>query len=317
MVSPKGGEGASFQNSLTSGEPITHFFYEYKGERSVEPFTMLDNGITLWHEHIYTNGVHDNSYLWQLAARVLDDCPDTPMYSRVEWLRYNITIGKLVPDQWDKSKPYPYKGLFISAIYLQEAERLCMHGDSSRVWHILVSAYYHLGLNTALSTRQNAARAAKIKHASISEKMRAMVFSALEKIKQDGSANSIESAKRQVVELVRERQHERPIKDWLAEFDTLIPRRTKSEQNNDKFARLQNMLGDWCLPSSPHPDIAEAFSHFSSKTRRPKSRIVKERTSDAGVPIDDTDYYMRLISFMEDGSALTVKLSKAPGEEVT
>lgn len=68
MGNKNGAEGGSLQDFFNSGEPITHFFYEYRGERDVEPLLLIENGITLWHEHIYTNEVHGNSYLW--ASRV-------------------------------------------------------------------------------------------------------------------------------------------------------------------------------------------------------------------------------------------------------
>jgi hypothetical protein len=83
MGNKNGTEGGSLQDLLNSGEPITHFFYEYRGERAVEPLLLIENGITLWHEHIYSNEAHDNSYLWGLAASIVEDRGDTPMYSWV------------------------------------------------------------------------------------------------------------------------------------------------------------------------------------------------------------------------------------------
>ena len=320
MAATKSQDGASMKDSLANGEPITHFFYEHQGERSVEPLMLIDTGITLWHEHIYTNEVYDNSHLWELANRLLDARQDTPMYSWVEWLRYRITTGALVPSEWDSGKPYPYKGLLISAVYFQEAERLCLQGDPNRAWHVTAMAYYHLGLNTAASTRENAAKAAKMKHAAISEKMRVLVHGALDRIKRDGSANSIESAKDQVIELLRKNE-KGLLKDWLNEFETLVPKatkgRTESKLKNDMFARIRNMLDNWCLPSGPYPDIAEAFSHFSRRKRKSKSSAIKDSPTSACIPIDESEYYLRLISILEDGRMLTVKVSDASEEEKT
>ena len=138
-------ENASIQDLLTKGEPITHFFYEYQGEWAVDPSLLIENGITLWHEHIYTNEAHDNSHLWELAASIVEDREDTPMYSWAEWVRYRITTGAFVPEQWGNRTPYPYKGLLISAVYLQEARRICVEGQPDRAWHLIALAYYHLG----------------------------------------------------------------------------------------------------------------------------------------------------------------------------
>ncbi|CAN4280806.1 hypothetical protein LJR125_003714 [Pseudoxanthomonas sp. LjRoot125] len=313
MVDTKSKEGISFQDSLTSGEPLTHFFYEWQGERAVEPLLLIENGVTLWHEHIYTDEAYDNSYLWDLAKEIVEDHGDTPMYSWAEWVRYQITTGAFIPAQWDSRKAYPYKGLLISAIYFQEARRLCAQGNPERAWHLIALAYYHLGLNTGLSTRQNTSRAAKVMHAARTEKVRALVLGALDKVRRDGSARSMESAKDQVVELMREKHDQ--IKHWLNEFDTLVPEKTKgrtvAKQKNDVFVRIRNMLDNWSLPSGPYPDIAEAFSHFSKRKRTPPhAEAFNPRATSENVPIDESDFYLRLINFWDDGTVLTVKVSR-------
>lgn len=306
--------GGSLQDLLNSGEPITHFFYEYEGERAIEPMLLLENGIALWHEHIYTNEVHDNSYLWELAGSIVKDPGESPMYSWVEWMRYQITTGMFVPAQWGNQRPYPYKGLLISAIYLQEARRLCAESQPERAWHLIALAYYHLGLNTASSTAKNTSRAAQIMHAGRTEKIRAFVLAALDKIRKEESARSIESAKDQVVELLRKKRDEHPIKDWLNEFDTLVPEstkgRTSAKLKNDVLVRIRNMLDSWSLPSGPYPDIAEAFSHFSKRKGGKIAPTPTDRTTSEGVPVDQSECYMRLISFMEGGEVLTIKLSR-------
>ena len=77
------------------------------------------------------------------------------MYSWVEWLRYRITTGAFIPAQWKKRKPFPYKAVLISAIYFNEAKRLCDEGNLERAWHIIALAYYHLGLGSTSSTATN------------------------------------------------------------------------------------------------------------------------------------------------------------------
>jgi len=306
-------ESASLQDLLTKGEPITHFFYEYQGERAVEPLLLIDNGISLWHEHIYTNEAHDNSYLWELAGSIIEDRKDTAVYSWVEWVRHQITLGAYTPAQWDSGKPYPYKGLLISAIYLLEAKRLCAEQQSERAWHIIALAYYHLGLSTGSSTLQNTSRAAKMLHAARSEKVRALVLAALDKIRRDESAHSIESAKDQVVGLLRRKRDK--IKHWLDEFDTLIPEKTKgrtvAKQKNDVFERIRIMLDNWCLPSGPYPDVADAFSHFSTRKRTPRAaEEAAIRGTCEAVPIDESDCYLRIVNFLDDEYVMTLKVSR-------
>ena len=52
MENKNGADGGSLQDLLSSGEPITHFFYEYRGERAVEPVLLIENGITLWNRRL-------------------------------------------------------------------------------------------------------------------------------------------------------------------------------------------------------------------------------------------------------------------------
>jgi hypothetical protein len=312
MATKRTAENASMQDLLPSGEPITHFFYEYQGDRAVEPISLVESGIALWHEHIYTNESHDNSSLWQLAESLIQDREDTPTHSWVEWLRYRITMGAFVPAPWEMGKPYPYKGLLISAIYLQEARRLCAEGQENRAWHIIAMAYYYLGLNATPSTSQNTSRAAQIMHAGRTEKVRALVLGALDHIKKSGSADSIEGAKVEVIKLLHEKQDK--IKDWLNEFDTLVSKKTKGKQKgkpNDVFDRIRNLLETWSLPSGPYPDIADAFSQFSKRKRKAATETNAARSTSEQVPIDESDCFLRLINVLEDGNTLTIKMSRA------
>jgi hypothetical protein len=301
------------QDLLTSGEPITHFFYEYQGERAVDPISLIETGIALWHEHIYTNELHDNSSLWGLAESLIEDREDTPTHSWVEWLRFRITTGAFVPAPWEMGKPYPYKGLLISAIYLHEARRLCAEGQENRAWHIIAMAHYYLGLNTTPSTLQNTSRAAQMMHAGRTEKVRALVLGALDHIKKNELADSIEGAKDEVINLLHEKKDK--IKDWLNEFDTLVSENTKgrgkAKQKNDVFDRIRNMLDSWALPSGPYPEIAEAFSQFSKRKRKKTAEVTNPRSTSEQVSIDECDCYLRLINVLEDGNTLTINMARA------
>lgn len=309
----KSAEDVSLRDALITGEPITRFFYEYQGERAVDPATMIGSGIDLWHERIRTNQVDDNSFLWDFAESLLESRQDTLMYSWAEWLRYQVMMGALVPPKWNPQKPYPYKGLLISAIYFQEASRLCAEKIPERAWHLVAMAYYHLGLNTIPSATENTRKAAMMLHAARTEKVRALVLGALDRIKRDGLADSIEKAKDEVSRLIREKLADRVVKDWLNEFDTLVSERTKGrtsgKQKNDVIARIRNMLDTWSLPSGPYPEIAKAFSPFNKKKTGAVVIVTDEMVKSEEVTEESSDCYLRIVNLLENGHVLTTEVS--------
>ena len=309
----KSSEDVSMRDALTSGEPITRFFYEYQGERSVDPTTMIDSGIDLWHEQICTNQVHDNGFLWGFAESLLESREETAMYSWAEWLRYRVMTGAIVPAKWNARKPYPYKGLLISAIYFQEARRSCAEKIPERAWHLVVIAYYHLGLNSTPSALQITGKAAKILHAARTEKVRALVLGALGRIKREDLADSIEKAKDEVARLIREKSKQRVVKDWLNEFDALVSENTKgrtsAKQKNDVVDRIRNLLNTWSLPSSPYPEIAEAFSPFNKKISGAGVIVTDDMVKCEEVPDGSSGCYLRIVNLLEDGHVLTTEVS--------
>lgn len=307
----------SLQESLTGNDPITHFFYEYEGPRSVEQTLLIENAIVLWHEAVYSNNTHDNAYIWEHAKSLVYAPQPTPSHSWVEWLRQQITLGSEVPPMWDSRKAFPYKGLFISAIYLHEARRLCGQGESDRAWHIVAMAYYHLGLSTPHSTIQNTAKAAQLMHAARTEKLRGMVVGTLDAIEKNGAEDSIEGAKNRVVEILRKVAAKNPeVASWLAEFDAMVSDkvkgRTAAKHKNDVFDRIRNLLDKWALPSGPYPEISKAFSAFSKRTRKLEgnNHVPRAETTE-GIELDDSDFYLRLVHYLGDEFRLTVKVSRS------
>jgi hypothetical protein len=147
-------------------------------------------------------------------------------------------------------------------------------------------------------------------HAGRTEKIRAMVLAALNKIKTDGTASSISVAKDQVVDLLR--KHEDKFKDWLNEFEALVPDttkgRTKATEKNDVFVRIRNMLDNWSLQGGPYPEIAEAFSHFSKRKSRGTDQSKSGCTTSENFEVEEPNYFLRLISFTDEGT-ITEKLS--------
>lgn len=305
----------SLKDLLTDNEPITHFFYEHEGPRPVEPLLLIGNAITLWHENVYTNDTHDNAYVWEHARSLVLTPQPTPSHSWVEWLREKITMGLMVPPEWDSRKPFPYKGLFISAVYLHEARRLCEQGESDRAWHIVAMAYYHLGLSTPRSTILNTTKAARLMHAARTEKLRAVVLGTIDAIRQKGVEDSIEGAKNRVVEVLRQiAMKDSEVASWFTEFDAMVSDkvkgRTMAKEKNDVFDRIRNLLDKWALPSGPYPEIAEAFSAFSKRARKPNANNHASRVETTeGIELDHSDYYLRLVHYVGDEFRLTTKLS--------
>lgn len=320
----------SLLDAFAKGEPASHFFFEYQGSRAVHPLLLVDTGIELWHEHVANDFVQDNAPLWDLATSLLAQRIETPIYSWAEWLRWKILVGSYRPPTWKKKTPYPYKGLLISALYFQEAKQLCEDGETERAWHLITLAHYYLGLNTQVSARGNASRAAQILHAARTEKIRVLVLDALKIIRERDSARSKEQAKDQVVQILRAkheqltkiesklRENEKTVLHWIREFDTLIPDTTKGRGDgdikNDVFMRIRNMLDNWCLEKGPYPDIAKAFSMFGTRSRIsvPSQECQENTAIDAA---SKEEYDLRIVNFFEEGHVLTMSV-KAEDTEV-
>ena len=307
----------AMKNSLIAGEPITHIFYEFEGPRAVNPQLLISDGILLWHENIGRNPIHDNGYLWDLAGKIVEDPGQLPAYSWVEWVRYQIVTGAYVPQQWRSNKPFPYKGLLVSAIYFQEARSLCAINQPDRAWHLIALAYYHLGQSTTSSVSMNTARAAKKLHADRTANIRAIILMTLEKIKQIGAAKTVEEAKTQVIAMIRQLDKALPeAKDLLDEFDKSVPSKTKGRntgsQKNDVIDRIRNLLDVWSVPSGPYPEIAEAFAHFSKRRRSTQSSSLpsSRRTAEGMPELPANEYYMRLISHLGDEFDMSISLNE-------
>jgi hypothetical protein len=293
--------------------PKTHVFYEYQGERAVDPLRLVMDGITLWSEQAHNNLEHKREVLrlWNDAEALLAKRQETLTHSYVEWLRYQITMGSHDPKKSLKQKkPYAYRGMLISAIYFQEAKKLCAEGNSDRVWHIIAMGYYHLGMSTTPSATQLNAKAAKIRHKEAVEIRRALALVTLEIIneqqKKKQTVKNIEDAKDEIIRLIYSN------KKALAELERVDAWAVSRDEKNDALGRFRNLLDEWASPNGPHPDIAEALSVYSQKKYTPKTE--NNGPDIPGSVLDPaTTHYMRLVNFFEDGHTLTLEISR--GEE--
>lgn len=286
--------------------PRTHFFYEHQGERDVDPATLVENGILLWHEEMYTNGMDDLSCLWKLAESLLGESDVPPVYSRIEWLRYQIVMNVIAPPGWSQSKSKTYKGMLISAVYLQEARRLCSEGNTSRVWHILTVAYYFLGINTTPSASRFFAEASAKNHANASVHKRSLVLRILDHLQGDASISSIAKARDAVIEFIEERNE---LKSEFVELDRLSSS-AKHSNENGAMDRLHSTLADWALPNGPYPQMAEAFARFSRKKKGQTSSPELASATGEVFEFDEADAYLRIINVNGDGTSLTLRWSR-------
>lgn len=295
--------------------PTTHVFYEYQGERAVDPHRLVMDGFTLWREQAENNAEHRREVLrlWNEAETLLAKRHETPTHSYVEWLRYQITMGSMDPKKWQgwkKKKPYPYRGMLISAIYLQEAMALCEKGNTDRVWHIVAMAYYYLGMSTTPSSTQLTARAAKTKYKEATEMRRALALVPLEIIKQQQEKKrTIKDVEGAIAEVIQMIYRNPGALAELKHLDTLQPTRTGDDNESDALDRFSNLLVKWASPGSPHPDIAEAFAFFGQKKYTPRSENIGP-TVPAAPAEPGVSHYMRLVNMFESGHVLTLEISR-------
>ncbi|NJC00229.1 hypothetical protein GGR63_000116 [Xanthomonas sp. 3272] len=302
--------------------PKTHFFYEYEGERAVDPAVLVEHGILLWHEQIYANELHDVSPLWAFAEAELEKQGQAQTHSDLEWLRQQVTVNALVPDSWNRLEPYPYKGLLIAALYLQEARRLCKVGDTGRVWHITALAYYNLGLNTTKSASHVFATYAAKEKADDSEYTRAIVLQVLKRLEDDKSITSVAQAKRAVIEFIqsyKDKKGTRVLLSELEKLDRLKPKRAKRSKTNGAIDRLENTLNAWAGRKSPYPEMAEAFAAFdrtnppSASSEPPTSGPA--RTTSESFEFETADYHTRIFNLLANGDVVSLRLGHDKAQE--
>lgn len=327
MSKKKGVSKSSTQHQLflaDPGFPRTHFFYEYEGERAVNPSVLVEHGILLWHEQIYAHELDDVSPLWAFAEAELEKRGQALTHSDLEWLRQQVIINALVPESWDELEPYPYKGLLISALYLQEARRLCRNGDTGRVWHIIALAYYNLGLNSVLSVSQAMALNAAKARAKSTELKRVIVLKVLEKLKDGAKINNVAEAKRAVISFIqgyKGKNGKYVLLDKLRELDggnteEHMTKEATSKADDRATARLEITLNSWASPQGPYPEVAEAFAMFdpekaglTAETPKPSAT----RTTREEFEFETGEYHTRLINLLANGEVRSVRMGHKQG----
>lgn len=281
--------------------PSTHFFYEYDGEREVPGGEMISHAILLWHEQMLTNPLDDTSELWEFAASLLEQEEPPGMCSKLEWLRFRVVTGGLTPDSWNSMAPYPYKGMLIAAIYIQEARRLCQEDPSDRLWHVISMAYYNLGLNSRLSARKAFAYYSTKDKAEDSEDRRTYVLEILKRLQQDTRITSIEKAKDAVIDFILTHKNKQGKLALFAEFEKLdryTPEGAKHNKDNTALDRLRNTLNAWARPNGPYPQMAEAFAAFRRKgaaSTTPTSTPPDPRSTPESIEISTKDFHTRVV----------------------
>lgn len=296
--------------------PRTHFLYEFEGERAVDPSVLVEHGILLWHEQIHANELDDVSPLWAFAEAELAKRGQALTHSDLEWLRQQVIVNALAPESWNKLKPYPYKGLLISALYLQEARRLCDNGDTGRVWHVIALAYYNLGLNTTQSASHAFASYAAKEKAEDSEYKRAIVLQILKRLESNKAITSVAEARRAVIKFIesyKSKDGEHVLLSELEKLDRLTPKSSKHSDHNDAIDRLENTLKSWSSPKGPYPEMAEAFAVFDRKKALPTPMDIPDlnstRTTSEAFEFETADYHTRIFNLLADGKVLSLRFA--------
>jgi hypothetical protein len=293
-------------------EPKSYFIYEQLGERSVDPETLIECAIELWLQCASDYSVTE---LWEVAHEMLDSQERSPDVSWAEHLRLSIITGSTVPRGWKDASSFPFKGLLISAIYLREAKFALTSKIPGRAWHLIATAYYHLGLNTTESEPMAQARKLAEKNSSITEEARALVLAALGWVERNRRPRSIAEAQEMVIELLERKGG--AIDELLlvyADKARIDPSQPKTYRRFDAIQRIRNLMRDWALPTSPYPEIARKFAQFNQRKEAsgPATPVPESpRPEGAGGAEPAPGPALEIISIRADGYTLTTRISKA------
>ena len=308
---------SSITESRRRDEPTSYFIYEQLGERAVDPQTMIDSALDLWVQCAADYGVTE---LWEIAQELLDAQTLSREFSWAEHLRMSIIMGSTVPRGWKSASTFPFKGLLISAIYLNEAGRALTSTTPDRAWHLITLAYYHLGLNTTESEPMAQARKLAEKNAAVTEEARALVLGALDFIAKNKSPKSIADAQDMVVNLLEEKGE--AIDELLlvyADKAKIDPSSPKPHRRFEAIGRIRTLMRDWALPTSPYPEIARKFAQFNQRQdasgpANPLPEPPRPEGADGAEPAAGPA--LEIISIRADGYTLTTRISKAdPGAD--
>ncbi|WP_162782157.1 hypothetical protein [Arenimonas caeni] len=305
--------------SITEGkrvdEPASYFIYEQLGQRAVDPETLIGSAMALWDQCAMD---YDVPELWDLAKELLDLQEPSPALSWAEHLRVSIIMGSTIPRGWKDSSSFPFKGLLISAIYLQEAERSLTSPIPDRAWHLIAIAYYHLGLNSTESELMAQARKRAEKNAEVTEVARGMVLGALDWVAKNRNPRSIAEAREMVYQRICDKEGE--IEEFLFEYadkakiDKALP---NSERRFQALQRIEALTRDWALPNGPYPEISRRFAQFSQRKAgkdRAEPLPKAHHPGEPEGPEPSAAPSLEIISVRADGFTLTTRVSKADPE---
>lgn len=297
-------------DELRNDEPVTYFFYEQLGKRAVDPETLIDNGIDLWVQTATRYGV---SELWGFAQKLLDEVSLEDEISHVESFRRAIIIGDIVPPGWTDAPAFPFKGLLVSALYFKEAHRALATPPRERASHLIITAYYYLGVNSTESELMAQARKQAQKNATKTEEVRLLVVAALDLIVEKRAPVSLTRAKSLVLDMLTAAEED-VASQLLAYADKSGIDRTLSASDRRRTAleRIESLLDLWARPTGPYPGIARLFA----KAREPRPDISVEQDAEEAVhqmrvnPVSVRPNLLEFIWIHPDGHRTTVRLSR-------
>ena len=292
---------------MRDDEPPSYFFFEQLGERSVSQSTLIGCGMDLWSQAASHYAVEE---LWDYAQELLESAEEPLGFSMAEQLRLSVICGEIVPPDWKDAASFPFKGLLISAIFFKEAHRALSGPMPDRAWHLIATAFYHLGVNSTESPQMAQSRVRAQENGAATVEIRALTGYALDWVIKNYSPVSKSRAKELVYDWLETFEQKHP-DVFLAAADkmgikTSLPPKQRSAEALEKALAL---LHTWALPQGPYPEISRKFAEASSVRTKPpqaKSTQVRLEPLKSDEPGSD-ESRPEIISVMPDGGVVRLR----------
>jgi hypothetical protein len=296
---------------IRDDEPPSYFFFEQLGERSVSQSTLIECGVDLWGQAARHYAVEE---LWDYAQELLESAEESLGFSKAEQLRLSVICGETVPPDWKDGASFPFKGLLVSAVYFKEAHRALSGPMPDRAWHLIATAFYHLGVNSTESPQMAQSRVRAQENGAATLEIRVLTGYALDWVIKNHSPVSKSRAKELVYDWLETFEQKHP-EVFLTAADkmgikTSLPPKQRSAEALEKALAL---LHTWALPQGPYPEISRKFSEASSAATKPpkakssRMKLEPQKPDESG----SDESRPEIISVMPDGEIVRLRAASS------
>lgn len=179
-----------------------------------------------------------------------------------------------------------------------------------RAWHLVATAFYHLGINSTESPQMAQSRVRAQENGAATVEIRALTGYALDWVIKNHSPVSKSRAKELVYDWLEAFEQKHP-DVFLAAADkmgikTSLPPKQRSAEALEKALAL---LHSWALPQGPYPEISRKFAEASSGRTKPtqaKSNQVRLEPLKSDEPGSD-ESRPEIICVMPDGGVVRLR----------